>query len=56
MSVQDNYSVKVSGKINTASKMMNCRRVDILLLGVQGVFKKRPNFCYKDCIAHFTAF
>ena len=22
----------------------------------KGVFKKRPNFCYKDFIAHFTAF
>jgi len=23
---------------------------------IQGVFKKRTNFCYKDSIAHFTAF
>jgi hypothetical protein len=23
---------------------------------IQGVFKKRPNFCYKDFTAHFTAF
>jgi hypothetical protein len=23
---------------------------------IQGVFKKRPNFCYKDFIAHFTTF
>ena len=23
---------------------------------IQGVFKKRPNFCYKDFIAHFTEF
>ena len=23
---------------------------------IQGVFKKRPNFCYKEFIAHFTAF
>jgi hypothetical protein len=33
----------------------------LVLLGIgfkfiQGVFKKRPNFCYKDFIAHFTAF
>jgi len=26
------------------------------LNAIQGVFKKRPNFCYKDFIAHFTAF
>jgi hypothetical protein len=23
---------------------------------IQGVFKKIPNFCYKDFIAHFTTF
>jgi len=23
---------------------------------IQGVFKKRPNICYKDFIAHVTAF
>jgi hypothetical protein len=25
-------------------------------LEIQGMFKKRPNFCYKDFVAHFTAF
>jgi hypothetical protein len=25
-------------------------------LYTQGVFEKRPNFCFKDIIAHFTAF
>jgi hypothetical protein len=25
-------------------------------LYLQGVFKKRRNFCYKDFIAHFTTF
>jgi hypothetical protein len=28
----------------------------VLVSGLQGVFKKRPNFCYKDFIAHFTTF
>jgi hypothetical protein len=27
-----------------------------LYLGIKGVFKKGPNVCYKDFIAHFTAF
>jgi len=23
---------------------------------IEGVFKKRPNFCYEEFIAHFTEF
>jgi len=32
------------------------RNLDGRFEKIQGVFKKRPNFCYKYSIAHFTAF
>ena len=28
----------------------------VLNMKIQGVFKKRPNICYEDFIAHYTAF
>ena len=30
--------------------------VACLFTYIQDVFKKRPNFCYEDFIAHFTSF
>jgi hypothetical protein len=34
----------------------SCELVFVLAQWIQGMFKKRPNFCYRDVIAHFTAF
>jgi len=31
-------------------------KLDEKMSNIQGAFKKRPNLCYKDFIAHFTAF
>jgi hypothetical protein len=48
--------VKFAGECVTGKILGIQERTKFVIVGIQGVFKKRPNFCYKDFITHFTAF
>jgi dynein heavy chain 1 len=48
--------VKQLQEVSLLVSQGGAKELKVLCLKIQGVFKKRPNFCYKVFIAHFTAF